>query len=351
MWKTEKSFDIRDLGSNMVLILFDEEYDLNHILMRGPWSFDKWMLLQRGTVGVDVSAFVLTLILVKLYVKVSRLLSHDERDCKLWVRSKGTLQKEDQQYGVWLKANLERPQQHSVIAPQMPVSREPIIQEASTNVAATTTDQALNIPPQNQPLPSTNTLSLAGQELLTTGMPKPDMETLNSAKQFHVKPPQFTTAKTDMEVAKTSDKVKVVRPSHGPAITAPTMKTQLKGTSTRKGSAQRITTPMETDISRLGSRINSGCYATSSGPMSTISWNYRELRNPCTVHALKRALQKEAPQFIFLMETKLSQEAMKYKQQELEYTQGLAVSSHGQSGGLALLWKPDSKVAVQGFSC
>ena len=85
-------------------------------------------------------------------------------------------------------------------------------------------------------------------------MPQPDMETLNSAKQFHVKPPQFTTTKTDMEVAKTSDKVKVVGPSHGPAITAPTIKTQLKGTSTRKGSAQRITTPMETDISRLGSR-------------------------------------------------------------------------------------------------
>ena len=39
------------------------------------------------------------------------------------------------------------------------------------------------------------------------------------------------------------------------------------------------------------------------------------------------------------------------KQQEPEYTQGLVVSSHGQSGGLALLWETDSKVAVQGFSC
>ena len=69
-----------------------------------------------------------------------------------------------------------------------------------------------------------------------------------------MKPPQFTVAKIDIEVAKTSDKVKVVGPNHGPAITAPTIKAQLKGTWTRKGSAQRITTPMETDISRLGSR-------------------------------------------------------------------------------------------------
>lgn len=44
MWKTEKSFDIWDLGSNMVLVLFDEEYDLDHILMRGPWSFEKYLL-------------------------------------------------------------------------------------------------------------------------------------------------------------------------------------------------------------------------------------------------------------------------------------------------------------------
>ena len=44
MWKTEKIFDIRDLGSNMALVLFDEEYDLGHILIRGLWSFDKYLL-------------------------------------------------------------------------------------------------------------------------------------------------------------------------------------------------------------------------------------------------------------------------------------------------------------------
>lgn len=44
MWKIEKSFDVRDLGSNVVLVLFNEEYDLDHILMCGPWSFDKYLL-------------------------------------------------------------------------------------------------------------------------------------------------------------------------------------------------------------------------------------------------------------------------------------------------------------------
>ena len=44
MWKTEKCFDIRDLGSNVVMILFDGEYNQDHILMRGRWSFDKYLL-------------------------------------------------------------------------------------------------------------------------------------------------------------------------------------------------------------------------------------------------------------------------------------------------------------------
>lgn len=70
--------------------------------------------------------------------------------------------------------------------------------------------------------------------------------------------------------------------------------------------------------------------------MSTLSWNSRGLGNPCTVCSLQRALHTKAPQLVFLMKTKLSQEDMKYKKQELGYPQGLAVSSIGQSGGLAV---------------
>nr|POE54607.1 hypothetical protein CFP56_53179 [Quercus suber] len=44
MWKTNNSFDVRDLGSNKAMILFDDEDDLDRILMRGPWSFDKYLL-------------------------------------------------------------------------------------------------------------------------------------------------------------------------------------------------------------------------------------------------------------------------------------------------------------------
>ena len=42
MWGFGGSFDIRDLGNNIVMLLFDDEDDPKRILMQGPWSFDKY---------------------------------------------------------------------------------------------------------------------------------------------------------------------------------------------------------------------------------------------------------------------------------------------------------------------
>ena len=44
-------------------------------------------------------------------------LNHDERDCGVWIFSKGSLQQKDQQYGAWLRAShdrLQRPQRVQV---------------------------------------------------------------------------------------------------------------------------------------------------------------------------------------------------------------------------------------------
>ena len=84
--------------------------------------------------------------------------------------------------------------------------------------------------------------------------------------------------------------------------------------------------------------------------MSVLSWNCRGLRNHRTVNALKRAWKKEAPICVFLMETKLSTDQLNAKKQNWDYNQGLVVSSEGQSGGLALLWKPDTTVHVKKIS-
>ena len=38
MWGSRGSYDIRDLGNNIVMLLFDDEDGLKHI----SWSFDKY---------------------------------------------------------------------------------------------------------------------------------------------------------------------------------------------------------------------------------------------------------------------------------------------------------------------
>ncbi|KAL0004792.1 hypothetical protein SO802_012353 [Lithocarpus litseifolius] len=42
-------------------------------------------------------------------------LNHDDKDCVLWISSKGSLRKEDQQYGVWLRASTEKPRRVQVV--------------------------------------------------------------------------------------------------------------------------------------------------------------------------------------------------------------------------------------------
>ena len=42
--RSGRSFDIRNLGNNIVMLLFDDEDDPKCILMQGPWSFDKYMV-------------------------------------------------------------------------------------------------------------------------------------------------------------------------------------------------------------------------------------------------------------------------------------------------------------------
>ena len=81
-----------------------------------------------------------------------------------------------------------------------------------------------------------------------------------------------------------------------------------------------------------------------------ISWNCQGLGKPRTVNTFKKAWRREALICVFLMETKLSMDQLDAKKQNWGYNQGLVVSSDGLSGGLALLWKPNTKVQVKNFS-
>ena len=44
MWRSIQEFEIRDLGSNTVLLLFSDEANTLKILAQQPWSFDKHLI-------------------------------------------------------------------------------------------------------------------------------------------------------------------------------------------------------------------------------------------------------------------------------------------------------------------
>ena len=45
VWRTEKNFEVCDMGDNKVLIHFEEANDLDRVLLLSPWSFDKYLVV------------------------------------------------------------------------------------------------------------------------------------------------------------------------------------------------------------------------------------------------------------------------------------------------------------------
>ena len=44
-WKTKENFEVSDLGENKALFLFKMMDDLDKVLLQGPWSYDKYLLI------------------------------------------------------------------------------------------------------------------------------------------------------------------------------------------------------------------------------------------------------------------------------------------------------------------
>lgn len=62
-------------------------------------------------------------------------------------------------------------------------------------------------------------------------------------------------------------------------------------------------------------------------------------------------VKDKQPRFLFLMETKVHQHRMQLIRLQLGFKGMLAVDPVGLNGGIAFLWKDDTEVAIQNFSC
>ena len=56
VWRTKRDLEVSDMGENRVLLLFQDKEDLDRVLLQGPWSFDKYiLLLHKLQVGESIS--------------------------------------------------------------------------------------------------------------------------------------------------------------------------------------------------------------------------------------------------------------------------------------------------------
>ncbi|KAK7816418.1 hypothetical protein CFP56_008578 [Quercus suber] len=53
MWRSVMNFEVRDLGSNTVLIIFDNDTNPQKIIAQGPWTFDKYLIGLYNPVGEE----------------------------------------------------------------------------------------------------------------------------------------------------------------------------------------------------------------------------------------------------------------------------------------------------------
>ncbi|KAL4600535.1 hypothetical protein ACB092_11G205800 [Castanea dentata] len=122
--RTDFSFEVRDLGENKAIFLFEDETDMYLVAVHKLGEKE-----QIQNICFDKVSFWVQLHDIptrRMTRETGRLikfggptpvwcgkLNHDEKDCGIWLRSQESLQPHDQQYGAWLKAKpnkLQRPQ-------------------------------------------------------------------------------------------------------------------------------------------------------------------------------------------------------------------------------------------------
>ncbi|KAK9991715.1 hypothetical protein SO802_026700 [Lithocarpus litseifolius] len=160
LWRTKGSFQASDAKQNYMVFTFDVEEDVEKVLMGEPWSFDRHLVVfQRGgfqagryfrvshknwdssdmrggtfmrvrslnilepiyrgrrvTFGQNSKGWVSF-----SYVQLPNIcywcgrFTHDDKECTVWLQSKGSIVVEEQQFGAWFRATQFNPSRRSYV--------------------------------------------------------------------------------------------------------------------------------------------------------------------------------------------------------------------------------------------
>ena len=84
--------------------------------------------------------------------------------------------------------------------------------------------------------------------------------------------------------------------------------------------------------------------------MRLITWNCRGLGNGPAIRGLLDVQKREAPDILFLSETKHDGKWMDWLRWKLQLPNLVTVDSEGASGGLALFWSREVDITLKSFS-
>uniref|UniRef100_A0A2N9HCL8 Reverse transcriptase domain-containing protein n=1 Tax=Fagus sylvatica TaxID=28930 RepID=A0A2N9HCL8_FAGSY len=216
-------------------------------------------------------------------------ITHGEKDCEIWLRSRGSLLNAQQPYGAWMKGETERMGRHPVrtvdkmgergggvaggTQGRVPAHREEMqhtsLKGKSANSRVSGTNISRNVETDTMPQSQESNLGLQREECMANRR-------------------------------KVSEGVSMATGNEGPIAVTPT--------------------------------VNEG------------------LGNPKAVRALHSMVKMKGPKVLFLLETKLDGARMEVVRVKLGFDNVFSVPSLGRSGGLALLWKNEAEVVIQNFS-
>nr|POE66734.1 hypothetical protein CFP56_72952 [Quercus suber] len=97
LWRAKMDFKVREAGDHVLLFVFELEADEKWVLTNEPWTFNKHAVLLQGFDGSTPPRHL-------------SLISHDGKDCDIWLARKDSGNTESHEYGLWLRATPFNPE-------------------------------------------------------------------------------------------------------------------------------------------------------------------------------------------------------------------------------------------------
>uniref|UniRef100_A0A2N9FNQ8 Reverse transcriptase domain-containing protein n=1 Tax=Fagus sylvatica TaxID=28930 RepID=A0A2N9FNQ8_FAGSY len=385
LWRPGPGFKARDMGNNKAMFVFQNEADAERVLINGPWSFDKHLIILSrldDTVPFSKACFDFMSFWVQIHdlpvkmmkpaacVRIGTAMSRSEGGFGWNGRVLGILSALSpliqQPYGAWMKGEPERMGRHPArtaeklgdrgygvaggMPGRLPVTREETQQTPPNGKISTSRISGNNIP-RNQ---EKDTMEQSQESNLGTQR--------NACMESRKKGSEGVILEEGREeviaVTPTVNEVLNGMVDKDPSLFVPKFKKKTPNFTWKRSVVQTKDTLHDVPIFTVaGSKrgnddimVDDGDWENVGKRACNVSVQGAGLGNPKAVRALHNMVKMKGPKVLFLLETKLDSGRMEGVRIKLGYDNVFSVPSLGRSGGLALLWKNEAEIIIQNYS-